>query len=140
MKFAVSEIKDDKPEKHGQKIDEKTSYQPENGNVDSDDSFDFGLDKNLISSSYAKNKSYTMLSSARCTQKLSRATTLRQSEVYTKDSFQIVKSLGSGAYGTVYLVKKKGTENLFAMKELQKHVIASCDKIQSVFRERDILD
>jgi len=43
---------------------------------------------------------------------------LRTTEIYTKDSFKIIKSLGSGAYGTVFLVKKKGTQNLFAMKEL----------------------
>jgi serine/threonine protein kinase len=30
-------------------------------------------------------------------------------EILTRDSFDIVKKLGDGAYGVVYLVKKKDT-------------------------------
>lgn len=56
--------------------------------------------------------------SVRVTQKFSRTTTLRVTEVYTKDSFDIVKKLGSGAYGTVWLVKHKRTGHKYAMKEL----------------------
>jgi serine/threonine protein kinase len=32
------------------------------------------------------------------------------------DDFEFVKALGQGAYGGVYLVKKKNTNDLFAMK------------------------
>ena len=79
----------------------------------------------------------------RATQKFTRATTMRTTEILTKDSFKVVKKLGKGAYGSVYLVKKKSdkyTEKLYAMKELEKEHILKYDKIQAVFRERDILE
>ena len=38
----------------------------------------------------------------------------------TKDSFEYIKPLGEGSYGKVYLVKKKNSEELFALKELDK--------------------
>jgi serine/threonine protein kinase len=53
----------------------------------------------------------------------------------------VVKKLGKGAYGSVFLVKKKeGDGKLYAMKELQKEHILKYNKIQAVFRERDILE
>lgn len=56
----------------------------------------------------------------RVTQKYTRTTCLRVTEILTRDSFDIVKKLGDGAYGVVYLVKKKDTGQLFALKELEK--------------------
>jgi classical protein kinase C len=47
--------------------------------------------------------------------------------------------LGKGAFGDVSLVKKKGTDTLYALKELKKEFIIQHDKVESVFRERDIL-
>ena len=78
----------------------------------------------------------------RATQKFTRATTLVTDEILTKDSFKFERKLGKGAYGSVYLVRKKGALDgkLFAMKELQKAHILKFDKIQAVFRERDILE
>jgi len=40
----------------------------------------------------------------------------------------------------VYLAKKKDTGQLYALKELKKDHILRYDKINSVFRERDILE
>jgi len=40
--------------------------------------------------------------------------------LYSRNSFDILKDLGSGAYGKVYLVKRKTDGQLFAMKELKK--------------------
>ena len=54
-------------------------------------------------------------------------------------SFETVQWLGKGAFGNVNLVKMKGTETLYALKELQKEFIIQYDKVDSVFRERDIL-
>lgn len=108
----------------GEKEPEEVFMDINDGEVDEDDdSFEFDLpkandpdeDSDLGPKAELLKQGSTV---SRVTQKFSRSTTLRVTEVYTKDSFQIVKSLGSGAYGTVFLVKKKGTENLFAMKEL----------------------
>jgi serine/threonine-protein kinase Psk1 len=40
-------------------------------------------------------------------------------EEYTRESFDVVKDLGKGAYGTVLLVKHRNTDTLFALKELE---------------------
>jgi len=42
--------------------------------------------------------------------KYSETTTLKKTEVITKDSFKLVKKLGKGSYGTVYLVEKTDTK------------------------------
>jgi serine/threonine protein kinase len=62
------------------------------------------------------------------TQKFTRNTTLRTTEIITRQSFDIVKKLGDGAYGVVYLVKKKDTGQLFALKELEKEHILRYNK------------
>jgi len=41
----------------------------------------------------------------------------------TLDHFQIMKVIGRGSFGKVYLVRKKDTGELFAMKSLKKDVI-----------------
>jgi len=46
--------------------------------------------------------------------------------------------LGQGAFGQVYLVQKKHDKQLFALKVLEKDHIINYDKIESVFRERNI--
>ena len=71
---------------------------------------------------------------------MTRTTELKAAEILTKDSFDIIKKLGNGAYGTVYLVQKKNNKKYFAMKELEKEHILAYDKINAVFREKDILE
>ena len=65
----------------------------------------------------------------RATVKHSRMSSMRVSEKLTKDSFKVVKKLGRGAFGSVFLVRKKASATdpnspdngrLFAMKELEK--------------------
>ena len=50
------------------------------------------------------------------TQRLTRKTTMRETEIITKDSFKFIKKLGEGAYAKVYLVKKKDTDKLYGLK------------------------
>ena len=38
----------------------------------------------------------------------------------SKDDFTLIQVIGTGSYGKVLLVKKKGTDNLYAMKILKK--------------------
>lgn len=52
--------------------------------------------------------------------------------------FVTLGALGKGAYGAVELVKKKNTGVMFALKVLEKDHILKYDKIDSVFRERDL--
>lgn len=37
--------------------------------------------------------------------------------------FEIVKMIGKGTFGKVFLVKQKGTEALFAMKCIRKDIV-----------------
>jgi serine/threonine protein kinase len=76
----------------------------------------------------------------RKTQKFTRVTTLRTTEIITRESFDIIKKLGDGAYGVVYMVKKKDTGHLYALKELEKNHILRYGKENAVIREKDILD
>lgn len=52
--------------------------------------------------------------------------------------FDFVSKLGNGAYGNVFLVRKKETGVYYALKVLEKDHIVRYDKIEAVFRERDI--
>lgn len=56
----------------------------------------------------------------------------------TKDQFKFQGTLGQGAYGQVYLVTRKTSGIQYALKVLEKDHIVKYDKIESVFRERDI--
>ncbi len=55
---------------------------------------------------------------------------------YAREQFSIVSTLGRGAYGQVYLTSRNGIK--FALKQLEKGHISKYDKVQAVFRERDI--
>lgn len=46
--------------------------------------------------------------------------TIKKTGNVTKDDFTMISVIGTGAYGKVLLVKKKGTEKLYAMKILKK--------------------
>ena len=46
-----------------------------------------------------------------------------QEKIGLKD-FELVKVIGRGSFGKVYLVKKNGTECFYAMKKLRKDVVA----------------
>jgi len=65
----------------------------------------------------------------RATQRFTRATTMKQSEVIAKSSFNIIKKLGEGSYATVYLVEKKDTLKKYGMKVLEKARILKYGKI-----------
>lgn len=56
----------------------------------------------------------------------------------SKDQFQFLHTIGQGAYGQVYLVQRKMTGIKYALKVLEKDHILKYDKIEAVFRERDI--
>ncbi|CAI2358804.1 unnamed protein product [Moneuplotes crassus] len=59
-------------------------------------------------------------------------------EVTLKD-FETIRFLGNGAYGKVNLVKCKINDKQYAMKILDKEKISKRDKVENVFREKDIM-
>jgi len=53
--------------------------------------------------------------------------------------FEIVKKISGGAYGKVFLARKKKTKDLYAVKVLQKNDMRRKNMIESVISERRIL-
>lgn len=53
--------------------------------------------------------------------------------------FMIMKMIGKGAFGKVYLVKQRVTNSIFAMKCIRKDVVIDQDFFESLKLEKDIL-
>ena len=66
-----------------------------------------------------------------------------EEDLYSKainiNHFEIVKVIGRGSFGKVFLVKKKDTEELFAMKVLKKESINTSAQKFHTIAERKIL-
>eukprot|EP01105_Mastigella_eilhardi_P025653 TRINITY_DN7043_c1_g1_i3.p1 TRINITY_DN7043_c1_g1~~TRINITY_DN7043_c1_g1_i3.p1 ORF type:complete len:572 (+),score=106.14 TRINITY_DN7043_c1_g1_i3:101-1816(+) len=59
--------------------------------------------------------------------------------VVSIDEFTLVKPLTRGAYGKVWLAKKKATGDVYAIKVLERHADDNKNKLQYLRNERDIL-
>jgi len=49
---------------------------------------------------------------------------LRPNKKISLNDFELIKVIGRGSFGKVYLVKRNGTESYYAMKKLRKEVVA----------------
>lgn len=49
---------------------------------------------------------------------------LRPNKKISLNDFELIKVIGRGTFGKVYLVRRNGTENYYAMKKLTKAVVA----------------
>eukprot|EP00301_Raphidiophrys_heterophryoidea_P014864 c23335_g1_i1.p1 GENE.c23335_g1_i1~~c23335_g1_i1.p1 ORF type:complete len:383 (-),score=81.02 c23335_g1_i1:287-1324(-) len=57
----------------------------------------------------------------------------------TLENFDLLKVLGRGSFGKVMMVKRKGTEDIYAMKVLKKEAIVARNQVQHTKSERNIL-
>ncbi|XP_055827518.1 probable serine/threonine protein kinase IREH1 isoform X2 [Solanum dulcamara] len=69
---------------------------------------------------------------------------LRTSPIHSKDrtsidDFEIIKPISRGAFGRVFLAKKKATGDFFAIKVLKKADMIRKNAVESILAERDIL-
>ncbi|KDP44287.1 hypothetical protein JCGZ_22916 [Jatropha curcas] len=69
---------------------------------------------------------------------------LRTSPIHSKDrtsidDFEIIKPISRGAFGRVFLAKKRTTGDLFAIKVLKKADMIRKNAVESILAERDIL-
>lgn len=55
------------------------------------------------------------------------------------DNFDIISVLGRGFYGKVMLVKKKGTNEFYAIKTVHKNRLVKSNKVHTIFTERNVL-
>ena len=62
-----------------------------------------------------------------------------ESDNTTLSDFEIKKVIGRGSFGKVFLVQKRGTNEVYAMKSLRKDVIIEFDQVESTKLEKDIL-
>lgn len=53
--------------------------------------------------------------------------------------FELLKVIGRGGYGKVYLARIKGEEKLYAIKAIAKHVLVEDDAIESTILEKNIM-
>jgi len=57
----------------------------------------------------------------------------------TLEDFKIVKMIGKGTFGKVFLVEHKTTKKLFAMKCIRKDIILENEQMENIQLEKDIL-
>jgi len=62
----------------------------------------------------------------------------REKKVSIKD-FDVLKHISHGAYGAVFLAKKKNTGDYFAIKKLKKDHMVRKKQVEHVMRERNIM-
>lgn len=65
--------------------------------------------------------------------------TCKKSEEVGLDDFEILKLVGQGAFGKVFQVKKKGSNEIYAMKVVRKDKILEKNHVEYMKAERDIL-
>ena len=53
--------------------------------------------------------------------------------------FQIKKMIGKDTFGKVFLVERKGTGELYAMKCIRKDIILENEQMENIKLEKDIL-
>ena len=56
------------------------------------------------------------------------------------NDFQLLKVIGKGGFSKVFLVRKKDTGLLFAMKVMQKSFVMTDGKFKQVMSERTIME
>jgi len=57
----------------------------------------------------------------------------------TVEDFELLKVVGRGSFGKVYLAKKKDTGNIYAIKTLKKDFIIKTNQVLNTKIERDIM-
>ncbi|OLY85186.1 cAMP-dependent protein kinase catalytic subunit alpha [Smittium mucronatum] len=58
---------------------------------------------------------------------------------YSLDNFSILKTLGTGTFGRVYLCKEKKTSNFYAVKVLKKAQVVKLKQVEHISNEKRIL-
>lgn len=56
----------------------------------------------------------------------------------TLENFNIVKLIGKGSFGKVFLVTSRSSKNFYAMKALKKDIVLQDDDVECTMLERDV--
>eukprot|EP01048_Picozoa_sp_COSAG05_P020138 COSAG05_NODE_3343_length_2139_cov_24.751471_1_plen_138_part_10 len=57
-----------------------------------------------------------------------------------KDAFDLIRVLGQGSFGQVFLVRKKDTGDIYAMKVLKKQNLLARQQVEHTRAERNVLE
>lgn len=60
-------------------------------------------------------------------------------KAFKLDDFNVIKMLGKGSFGKVYLVERKDNKQLYAMKTMRKDFIIRQQQIESTILEKNIM-
>lgn len=55
-----------------------------------------------------------------------------EAELSAFEDFEIVKLIGRGTFGKVYLVQSKKSQKMYAMKSIRKDVVIDHDSLESL--------
>ncbi|KAK2963228.1 putative RAC family serine/threonine-protein kinase like protein [Blattamonas nauphoetae] len=70
---------------------------------------------------------------------LSFLNSLQPREKVTFEDFEPIRTIGKGSFGKVILVRKKNTDNYYALKILRKSDIIEGDQVQHILTEKNVL-
>ena len=65
--------------------------------------------------------------------------TTSQRSAVQKSDFRILRTIGRGTYGKVYLVQHLQTEQIFAMKSVQKEMLIRTDQVAGIRGKQELL-
>ena len=60
-------------------------------------------------------------------------------EIVELNSFNVIERLGKGSFGSVFLVEKKSTKDIYAMKVLEKSKVLKQNLVRYAMTERNVL-
>jgi len=63
----------------------------------------------------------------------------RKDEQSSLDDFKILKVIGQGSFGKVYLVEHNTTQNIYAMKSIRKDVVIDSEQLENLRLEKHIM-
>jgi serine/threonine protein kinase len=61
------------------------------------------------------------------------------SQIPSIRDFEIIKAIARGGFGGVYLARKKATNDLYAIKAINRKEMVRRNEMQSIFSERNIM-
>ncbi|PVU96480.1 hypothetical protein BB561_001154 [Smittium simulii] len=71
---------------------------------------------------------------------INESATLRKRRIRTREQeFDILTQIGQGGYGKVFLVRKRDTGEVCALKKMSKKLLFKLNEVQHILTERDIL-
>ena len=73
------------------------------------------------------------------TNEISSGNILHSTSSMKVEDFELLKVVGRGSFGKVYLAKKKDTGNIYAIKTLKKDFIIKTNQVKNTKIERDIM-